>query len=75
MDRNIPTPKPKFVNHLPDLITEADYQDDPAKQKVRVQVRTTPDGVEILGDSMYAHLIEALLSDLEPDEIERMLCG
>ncbi len=67
--------KTKFVEHLPDLITESDYQDPPNIQKVKVRIRATEDGVEVLGDSMYAPLLEQFLEELEPEELERMLCG
>ncbi|MGK7874146.1 MAG: radical SAM-modified peptide, FtsH ternary system-associated [Xenococcaceae cyanobacterium] len=68
-------PKTRFVPHLPDLITEEDYLDSPEQQKIRVRIELTDQGVEILGDSMYAHLVEELLTQLGADEIERMLCG
>lgn len=68
-------PRTRFVEHLPDLITEADYQDPPDQQKIRVRISLTHEGVEVLGDSMYAALLEQMLADLGADEIERMLCG
>lgn len=68
-------PRTQFVAHLPDLITETDYLDPPDYQKVRLRISPTMDGVDILGDSMYVKLLEALLIDLGADEIERMLCG
>jgi len=68
-------PQTRFVAHLPDLITEDDYHQSPEQQKIRVRIELTDEGVEILGDSMYAHLIEDLLTQLGADEIERMLCG
>lgn len=67
--------KTHFVGYLPDLMTEEDYLDGANTKKIRVRIQTTEDGVEVLGDSMYAHLIEALLSDLGAEAIERMLCG
>jgi len=73
-DSNLP-PKPRFVAYLPDLITQEDYLDSPKQQKLRVRIDITDEGVEILGDSMYAHLVEELLAQLGADEIERMLCG
>jgi len=65
----------RFVAHLPDLITEEDYSDPPGQQKIRLRISMTEDGVEILGDSMYAPLLEELLAKLGADEVERMLCG
>ncbi|MDJ0680789.1 MAG: hypothetical protein QNJ18_13090 [Xenococcaceae cyanobacterium MO_167.B52] len=68
-------PKTHFVSHLPDLIKEEDYLECTEQKKIRLRIDMTDDGVEILGDSMYAHLVEELLAQLGPEEIERMLCG
>jgi hypothetical protein len=68
-------PKTRFVNHLPDLMTEEDYCDSSEQAKIRVRIEMTNEGVEILGDSMYAYLVEELLVELGADEIEKMLCG
>ena len=68
-------PLTRFVTHLPDLIREEDYLESSERQKFRVRIKITDEGVEILGDSMYAHLVEELLTQLGADEIERMLCG
>jgi FtsH ternary system-associated peptide len=65
----------RFVAHLPDLITEQDYLASPDKKKIRIRISITGEGIEILGDSMYATMLEALLSDADFGEIERMLCG
>lgn len=64
-----------FVAHLPDLLNPDDYEGDPAARRVRVCLRVTPQGLEIIGDAVRAAEIEALLQQLEPAEIERMLCG
>jgi hypothetical protein len=71
----IDRPHSRFVDHLPDLITEEDYRDPPDRKKVRIRITITTNGVEILGDSMYAPLLERLLGEAGADEIERMLCG
>ncbi|AFZ01306.1 radical SAM-modified peptide, FtsH ternary system-associated [Calothrix sp. PCC 6303] len=68
-------PKTKFVAHLPDLITEEDYLANPQQKKIRVQININNEGVDVLGDSMYAHLIESLMTQLGAEEVERMLCG
>lgn len=68
-------PKTSFVSHLPDLITEEDYLSSPEQKKIRVRINLNDEGVDILGDSMYAHLVEELMAQLGADEIERMLCG
>jgi hypothetical protein len=67
-------PRLRYVAHLPDLITDDDYL-RPEVKKVRVRITLTDEGVEILGDSMYAGLLEKLLAQAGADEIERMLCG
>ncbi len=68
-------PRTIFVEYLPDLITEEDYLDPPEKKKIRVQIKITEKGVEILGDSIYAPLLEKLLAKSGAKEIEKMLCG
>lgn len=67
-------PRLRFVEHLPDLITDTDYL-EPEKRKVRLRLTITEEGIEIIGDSMYAPLLEELLARAGADEIERMLCG
>ena len=67
--------KTQFVDCLPDLITEEDYQAELNHQKIRIRISPNGEDIEILGDSMYAKLIEDLLVDLGASEIERMLCG
>jgi hypothetical protein len=64
-----------FVPHLPDLIHPADYATDPGGGEVRLRLRVTADGVEVLGDAMRPGELEALLAALGPDAIEQMLCG
>lgn len=68
-------PRKRFVAYLPDLITEEDYLDPPEKRRIRVRIDVTSEGVEVLGDSMYAPLLEELLTAIGAEEIERMLCG
>ncbi|HEY6190516.1 MAG TPA: radical SAM-modified peptide, FtsH ternary system-associated [Pyrinomonadaceae bacterium] len=64
----------RFVANLPDLITEEDYL-QPEVKRVRLRITVTDEGIEILGDSMYAPLLERLLAQVGAEEIERMLCG
>lgn len=64
-----------FVPYLPDLITEQDYQDAPEKKKIRVRISVTDAGVEVLGDTMHAPVLEALLRDTGAKEIQKMPCG
>lgn len=64
----------RFVVHLPDLIHPEEYATDPDGRCVRVQIRVTPEGVEILGDSPRAAELEALLRHAGRT-LEQMLCG
>ena len=65
----------KIVDHLPDLIVKSDYLDPPSTKKIRVQISVTKDGVEVLGDSMYPLLAEAVIREVSDDDMERTLCG
>ncbi len=68
-------PNPKFVTHLPDLMTAEDYAAPPDVKKVRVRITFSDEGVEILADSPYPILLEKLLAQAGVDEVEKMLCG
>ena len=70
---NLPTTR--FVTHLPDLMMESDYQDAPDKKKIRVQIRLTESGIEVLGDTMHAPILEALWRETGAKEIQKMPCG
>ena len=65
----------RFVDHLPDLISPAEYAGDPEGRTVRLRIRVTADGVEILGDSAQARAVEELLEELGVKVIDQMLCG
>jgi hypothetical protein len=67
--------KIKYVPHIPDLMEWEDYETVDEKKVVRVQLRVTDEGVEIIGDSPYPHLLEELLAGIDPKELEMMLCG
>ncbi len=71
----IEKPKTTYVNHLPDLMTWDDYEVADQRKQIRVQLTVTDEGLEIIGDSPYPHLLEALLEALGPEAIEMMLCG
>ncbi len=68
-------PTKKYVTHLPDLITRDDYKEADEKKMVRLQLRMTDQGLEIIGDSPHPHLLDKLLKSLDPGVIEEMLCG
>ncbi|MFD1930522.1 MULTISPECIES: radical SAM-modified peptide, FtsH ternary system-associated [Nonomuraea] len=65
----------RFVENLPDLIQPEEYQDHPEGRLVRVRIRVTDDGVEVLGDAMRPEVIERVLRSLGQDPIDQMLCG
>lgn len=65
----------QFVEHLPDLIHPEDYPSDPEGRRVRLRIRPTADGIEVLGDAMRPAQLEELLAELDPEVIEQMLCG
>jgi hypothetical protein len=68
-------PKAEFVDHLDDLIHPADYLSDPDGRTVRIELRITERGIEILGDAQRAAELERVLGCLRPDVIQQMLCG
>lgn len=65
----------RYVADLPDLIQPEDYAADLAGRLVRLRIRVTEDGVEVLGDAVRPLELEALLEGLDPSVIEQMLCG
>lgn len=65
----------RFVEHLPDLIHPEDYAGDPEGRRVRIRIRSTEHGVEVLGDAMRPAELEKLLEALGAERIEQMLCG
>lgn len=65
----------RFVERLPDLIHPEDYPSDPEGRRVRLRIRPTAEGVEVLGDAMRPAQLEKLLEELGPDVVEQMLCG
>jgi hypothetical protein len=67
--------KTRYVDHLPDLMSWDDYEVVDQKKTVKIRITVTDDGLEILGDSPYPHLLEQLLQELDPEVIEMMLCG
>jgi hypothetical protein len=72
--------KPGEIRHtvvasLPDLIFPKEYDDHPHGRLFRFRLTATHEGVEILGDAFRPHLLEELLAELGPDEIQQMLCG
>ncbi|MEU7898009.1 radical SAM-modified peptide, FtsH ternary system-associated [Nonomuraea sp. NPDC049152] len=65
----------RFVEDLPDLIRPEEYQDHPEGRLVRVRIRVTDEGVEVLGDAMRPEVVERVLRSLGQDPIDQMLCG
>ena len=65
----------RFTDSLPNLITPADYHQDDHGCKIRVQIRQTEEGVEIIGDSRHIVKLESLLAAAGIRVVERVLCG
>ncbi len=65
----------RYVDQLPALITAEDYATASEVKKVRVQIRVTEEGLEILSDSPYPLLLDELLAQAGLTEAELMLCG
>jgi hypothetical protein len=68
-------PTPAYVAHIPDLMTWDDYEVSHERKLVRFRLTVTEQGLEIIGDSPYPHLLEELLAKLDPTVVEMMLCG
>ncbi len=64
-----------FVEHLPDLIKPDEYEDDPLGRRVRIRIRASGGGLEILCDGQRPKALDDLLEGLSPDVIEQVLCG
>lgn len=67
--------KINYVGHIPDLMEWDDYEVADKKRVVRIQLRITAEGLEIIGDSPYPQAVEELLAALDPKVLEMMLCG
>ncbi len=65
----------RSVPHIPDLIKPEDYSDDPKGSLIRIRIKKTGDGVEIMGDAPRSDELDKLLKELAPDTIEKVLCG
>ncbi len=55
-----------YVEQLPDLITPADYKDDPLGKRVRLRIRVSDNGLEILGDAQRPLVLDEILKQLSP---------
>ncbi len=73
-DSGSPLP-PIFVSELPDLIEPSEYAGHPDGDLVRLRIRVTPDGVEVLGDALRPASLERMLAVLGGGPVEQMLCG
>jgi hypothetical protein len=65
----------RYVPKIPDLIDAAEYDDHPEGNLVRLQIRVTDDGVEVISDALRPELAEQVLQALGAKEIDQMLCG
>ncbi len=67
--------KVRFVSRISDLIRPEEYESDPDRRRIRVQLKIAADGMEIIADGPRAGEVERLLAALDPPEIEQALCG
>ena len=65
----------RFVQQLEDLIQPREYLEDTQGKRVRLRIKATGQGVEIMGDAVQVRELEEMLEGLEPEAIERVLCG
>lgn len=65
----------EFVESLPDLIEPQEYEGDPHGRRVRLRVRWTETGLEVLGDAVRPEELEQILEAMGAEVIEQMLCG
>jgi hypothetical protein len=70
-----PAPDFVFVPELPDLIDPGEYADYLEGRLIRVEIRVSEQGVEVLGDGLRPAWVEDLLTELGGGPIEGMLCG
>ena len=68
-------PKIRYVPYLEDLMQEQDYEKPGNGKVVKIKITVNDQGVEVLGDSMYAKILETLLTEAGVKEIQKMLCG
>ena len=66
--------KVKFVDKLEDLIQPEEYENENSG-KIRIRIKKTMSGVEILGDALNPQLLEKILNEISDETIEMTLCG
>ncbi|GAB4562748.1 MAG: hypothetical protein Tsb0020_11290 [Haliangiales bacterium] len=64
-----------FTEYIPDLIEPEEYREDVEGRRVKLRLRITERGLEIVGDAVRPEELERLLLELDPEVIEQMLCG
>jgi len=65
----------RYVQDLPDLIDASEYAAHPDGGLVRLRIRVTDTGVEIVGDAFRPELVEAILERSGLTDVDQMLCG
>ncbi len=75
----IPDVRLRYVGELEELLRPGDYDAPDAGRLVRLRIRRTSGGVELLADSPDPRLLDDLFGklarDLGIDELEALLCG
>lgn len=64
-----------FVSELPELIEPECYSKNVKGGLVRLRIRITEQGIEILGDAMRPDTLDHIIDRLGITEVERILCG
>ncbi|MFI0980890.1 radical SAM-modified peptide, FtsH ternary system-associated [Streptomyces sp. NPDC021093] len=64
-----------FTEAIPDLIGPEEYADHPHGNLVRVRIRVTGSGIEVVGDALRPRAVEDVLAALGEGPMEQMLCG
>lgn len=65
----------RHVDDIPDLMTWEDHQQAPERKRIRFRLTATATGIEIVGDSPFPELLERVLMELDPEDLESTLCG
>ncbi len=75
----VPEVRLRYVGELEELLRPGDYDAPDAGRLVRLRIRRTAGGVELLADCPDPRLLDDLLGklarDLGVDELEALLCG
>lgn len=69
------TDSPVFIDRIDDLMRPEDYREASGRKKIRIRIKNTADGLELVGDSLYPGELEKLLADTATQPLKKVLCG